>query len=67
MTKKFDFSRQNDVFLRFGGSAELTEGSAEPFGFGRTLFTTEKKFKTDDQFRTESVKDQKSNWKEFGK
>ena len=28
--KSTTFFRQNDVFLRFGGSAELTEGSAEP-------------------------------------
>ena len=30
MTEKYNFFRQNDVFLRFGGSAKLTEGSAEP-------------------------------------
>ena len=48
LTTKCVFLRQNVAFLRFGGSAELTEhsaehvrpdlteGSAEPFGFGRT-------------------------------
>ena len=30
VTEKYNFFRQNDVFLRFGGSAKLTEGSAEP-------------------------------------
>ena len=30
VTESTTFFRQNDVFLRFGGSAELTEGSAEP-------------------------------------
>ena len=28
--KSTTFFRQNDVFLRFEGSAKLTEGSAEP-------------------------------------
>ena len=28
--EKYHFPRQNDAFLRFGGSVRLTEGSAEP-------------------------------------
>ena len=36
-SSKWRFFVKNDVFLRLGGSAKFTEGSAEPARFGRTL------------------------------